>query len=98
MAMSPPRTGQPAGLCIIQAKRYSKIVGLEAVHALAGVMEDIALAHEEVTELFGWPVALLEEIRELRGLAERGEIWIDEWRRRDAALRAVGPEESPMTR
>jgi len=27
------------GLCIIQAKRYSKIVGLEAVHALAGVME-----------------------------------------------------------
>jgi restriction system protein len=28
------------GLCIIQAKRYSKIVGLEAVHALAGVMED----------------------------------------------------------
>lgn len=28
------------GLCIIQAKRYSKIVGLEAVHALAGVMAD----------------------------------------------------------
>jgi restriction system protein len=28
------------GLCIIQAKRYSKIVGVEAVHALAGVMED----------------------------------------------------------
>lgn len=28
------------GLCIIQAKRYSEIVGLEAVHALAGVMED----------------------------------------------------------
>ncbi|RZU72002.1 restriction system protein [Micromonospora kangleipakensis] len=28
------------GLCIVQAKRYSKIVGLEAVHALAGVMED----------------------------------------------------------
>jgi restriction system protein len=28
------------GLCIIQAKRYSKIVGLEAVHALAGVMND----------------------------------------------------------
>jgi restriction system protein len=28
------------GLCIIQAKRYSKVVGLEAVHALAGVMED----------------------------------------------------------
>jgi restriction system protein len=28
------------GLCIIQAKRYSKIVGLEATHALARVMED----------------------------------------------------------
>ncbi|MGH8390526.1 MAG: restriction endonuclease [Pseudomonas sp.] len=28
------------GLCVIQAKRYSKIVGLEAVHALAGVMND----------------------------------------------------------
>jgi restriction system protein len=28
------------GLCIIQAKRYSKIVGIEAVHALAGVMDD----------------------------------------------------------
>ncbi|MER7166335.1 restriction endonuclease [Micromonospora sp. NPDC000207] len=27
------------GLCIIQAKRYSKIVGLEAIHALAGVMD-----------------------------------------------------------
>ena len=30
------------GLCVIQAKRYSKIVGLEAVHALAGVMADKA--------------------------------------------------------
>jgi hypothetical protein len=28
------------GLCAVQAKRYSKIVGLEAVHALAGVMDD----------------------------------------------------------
>jgi restriction system protein len=28
------------GLCIIQAKRYSGIVGVEAVHALAGVMDD----------------------------------------------------------
>lgn len=32
------------GLCIIQAKRYSKVVGLEAVHALAGVMEDKSAA------------------------------------------------------
>lgn len=28
------------GLCIIQAKRYSKVVELESVHALAGVMDD----------------------------------------------------------
>lgn len=28
------------GLCVIQAKRYSRIVGLEAVNALAGVMDD----------------------------------------------------------
>jgi restriction system protein len=28
------------GLCIIQAKRYSRIVGLESVNALAGVMDD----------------------------------------------------------
>ena len=32
------------GLCIIQAKRWSNIVGLEAVHALAGVMEDKSAA------------------------------------------------------
>lgn len=32
------------GLCIIQAKRYSRIVGLEAVNALAGVMNDKAAA------------------------------------------------------
>lgn len=32
------------GLCIIQAKRYSHIVGLEAVNALAGVMNDKAAA------------------------------------------------------
>lgn len=32
-----PMTG---GLCIIQAKRYRNAVGVEAVRALAGVMED----------------------------------------------------------
>lgn len=32
------------GLCIIQAKRYSRIVGVEAVQALAGVMNDKAAA------------------------------------------------------
>ena len=30
------------GLCVIQAKRYSNIIGLEAAHALAGVMADKA--------------------------------------------------------
>jgi restriction system protein len=30
------------GLCVIQAKRYSQVVGLESVHALAGVMADKA--------------------------------------------------------
>ncbi len=28
------------GLCIIQAKRYTKMIGLEAVRALAGVVDD----------------------------------------------------------
>jgi restriction system protein len=32
------------GLCIIQAKRYSRIVDLESVHALAGVMDDMNAA------------------------------------------------------
>jgi restriction system protein len=32
------------GLCVIQAKRYKNLVGLEAVHALAGVMDDKAAA------------------------------------------------------
>jgi restriction system protein len=32
------------GLCIIQAKRYSGVVGLESVNALAGVMNDKAAA------------------------------------------------------
>jgi hypothetical protein len=54
-----------------------------------------ALAADEVSQLFGWPVSLLDEIRELRDLAEQGEIWIDEWRRRDALLRASGPGQSP---
>src|SRR6266851_5221558 len=53
------------------------------------------LGSDEVSELFGWPVSLLDEIRELSDLAEQGEIWIDEWRRRDALLRASGPGQSP---
>lgn len=58
--------------------------------------EDLkALGGDEVSELFGWPVSLLDEIRELRDLAEQGGIWIDEWRRRDALLRASGPGQSP---
>src|SRR5260370_7620624 len=53
------------------------------------------LGSDEVSELFGWPVSLLDEIRELSDLAEQGEIWIDEWRRRDALLRASGPGQPP---
>jgi len=30
------------GMCVIQAKRYSKVVGLESVQALAGVLHDKA--------------------------------------------------------
>jgi len=54
-----------------------------------------ALAGDDVVELFGWPVTLLDEIRDLSCLANRGEIEIGEWRRRDAELRAAGPAESP---
>jgi restriction system protein len=32
------------GLCIIQAKRYSRLVEVESVHALAGVMDDMNAA------------------------------------------------------
>ncbi|HEY5990122.1 MAG TPA: hypothetical protein VIV12_27605 [Streptosporangiaceae bacterium] len=54
-----------------------------------------ALADEQVTELFGWPVRLLDQLMELHHLGDRGEIRIDEWRRRDALLRAAGPGQSP---
>ena len=33
------------GLCIIQAKRYSRLVEAESVHALAGVMDDMNAAN-----------------------------------------------------
>jgi len=49
------------------------------------------LASDDVVELFGWPVSLLDQIRELASLAHCQEIEIDEWRRRDAELRAAGP-------
>lgn len=54
-----------------------------------------ALADEQVTELFGWPVRLLDKIRELRELAYNENIGIEEWRHRDASLRADGPKEYP---
>jgi hypothetical protein len=53
------------------------------------------LASDEVTELYSWPVALLDEIGELRELARRGGMGIEEWRRRDKELRAVGPRQYP---
>lgn len=41
------------GLCVVQAKRYSKVVGLEAVHALAGVMDD-KRAHKGILVTTSW--------------------------------------------
>ena len=54
-----------------------------------------ALAADDVTELFGWPVSLLDAIREVSQAAHRGEIDIHDWRRRDTELRAVGPAQFP---
>ncbi len=57
-----------------------------------------ALAADDVTELFGWPVSLLDVIREVSQAAHRGEIDIHDWRRRDKELRAVGPAQFPRDR
>ena len=54
-----------------------------------------ALAADDVTELFGWPVSLLDAISEVSKLAHSGEIDIRDWRRRDRELRAAGPAQSP---
>ena len=53
------------------------------------------LAGDDVSELFGWPVSLLDQILDVEGLAKDRVIWIDEWRRRDAELRAAGPRQFP---
>ena len=55
----------------------------------------VVLAGDEVSELFRWPVSLLDQILEVEGLAGKRVIWIDEWRRRDAELRAAGPKRFP---
>ncbi|HEX6520513.1 MAG TPA: hypothetical protein VF070_10970 [Streptosporangiaceae bacterium] len=54
-----------------------------------------ALAADGVTELFGWPVSLLDAIREVSQAAHRGEIDIHDWRCRDKELRAAGPAQFP---
>jgi hypothetical protein len=54
-----------------------------------------ALAADEARELFGWPVSLLDQMLHIEGLAADGAIWIDEWRRLDAELRAAGPKRFP---
>lgn len=54
-----------------------------------------ALAADDVTELFGWPVILLDTIREVREAAVRGEIDIHDWRCRDRELRTAGPAQFP---
>jgi hypothetical protein len=53
------------------------------------------LAADDVSELFRWPVDLLDQILEVEDLARERVIWIDEWRRRDAQLRAAGPKSFP---
>lgn len=53
------------------------------------------LAGDSVSELFGWPVSLLDQMLDVESLAENRVIWIDEWRRRDAELRAAGPKRFP---
>jgi hypothetical protein len=52
-------------------------------------------AGDDVSELFGWPVSLLDQILDVEGLAGDRVISIDEWRRRDAELRAAGPRRFP---
>jgi hypothetical protein len=52
----------------------------------------MALASDDASDLFGWPVSLLDQMLHVEGLAADGAIWIDEWRRLDAELRAAGPK------
>jgi hypothetical protein len=59
---------------------------------LTHVNSDVeALADDQVSEVFGWPVRLLDDIRALQELADSGQLDIAEWRHRDAELRAGGP-------
>jgi hypothetical protein len=69
--------------------------GAEAVAADNGLYDLDALASEHVAELFGWPVRLLDEIRELSERAYSVGIEIEDWRQRDASLRAGGPVHYP---
>jgi uncharacterized protein YecT (DUF1311 family) len=54
-----------------------------------------ALAGDEVSELFGWPVGLLDQLTSIQHAAHRDEITIHEWRRQDTELRATGPAQFP---
>jgi hypothetical protein len=54
-----------------------------------------ALAADEVSELFGWPVGLLDQLTAIQNAAHRGEITIHEWRQQDAELRTAGPVQFP---
>jgi hypothetical protein len=67
----------------------------EAVAADHGSYDLAALADEQFTELFGWPVHLLDEIRQLRERAYHHDMGIEEWRQRDASLRVGAPERFP---
>jgi len=49
------------------------------------------MAGDEVSELFGWPVSVLDQLADLRDRAYDGQVFITDWRRREAELRASGP-------
>jgi hypothetical protein len=53
------------------------------------------LSDDNITELFGWSVRLLDDIRALQELADTGQLGIEEWRQRDAELRDCGPSRFP---
>jgi hypothetical protein len=56
-------------------------------HPIAVDLTDAVAADE----LWGWPVELLDRLRELRVRATNGSLSLDEWREQDASLRAGHP-------
>src|ERR1700722_8164594 len=65
---------------------------MTVIHETSGLD---TLSDGKITELFGWPVPLLDDIRALQELVDAGQLGIEEWRQRDAELRASGPSRFP---